>query len=209
MPARNILAGLRTWPKTFGDFAFSDARLAATSQRSSCRAKDSPFRPARIQHTLCHIQESAGPRQRLAIVPGHPVRRRLLQLPSMTLQLGEVVERIDVVEFAGVNQAHEQVSHLRSIPVLVKQRVLAMQDRFLQCPLHQIIVQRCSRFPQKQRELLPVIEQIRDRLTQTGVRLYFPFRELVSVAAKKGTKMAAKVVPRSEERRVGKESASR
>ena len=112
-----------------------------------------PFRPCRIQHALCHIQESAGSRQRLAVVPGHPVRGRLLQLP--TLQLGEVVERIDVVEFAGVNQAHEQVSHLRSIPVLVKQRVLAMQDRFLQCPLHQIIVQRCSRFPQKQREFLP------------------------------------------------------
>src|ERR1035437_7786749 len=63
-------------------------------------------------------------------------------------------------------------------PVMEKQRVLAMQDRFLQCPLHQIIVQRCSRFPQKQREFLPVIEQIRDRLTQTEVRLYFPFREL-------------------------------
>src|SRR5664280_1309983 len=53
-----------------------------------------------------------------------------------------------------------------------------MQDGFLQCPLRDVIVQRCSRFPQKQREFLAVIEQIRDRLTQTGVRLYFPFREL-------------------------------
>src|ERR1039457_3417828 len=116
MPARNILAGFRTWPKTFGDFAFSDARLAATSQRSSCRAKDYPFRPARIQHTLCHIQESAGPRQRLAVVPGHPVRGRLLQLPSMTLQLGEVGEGMDGVECEGVNQAHEKVPHLRTHP---------------------------------------------------------------------------------------------
>src|ERR1039458_3479792 len=209
MPARSILPDFCAWPKTLCDFAFSTACLAAIPECLSCMAKDYPFRPCSNQHTLCHIQESAGPRQRLAVVPGHPVRGRLLQLPSMALQLGEIVERIDVVEFAGVNQAHEQVSHLRPISVLVKQRVLAMQDRFLQCPLHQIIVQRCSRLPQKQREFLPVIEHIRDRLTQTGVRLYFPFRELVSVAAKKGTKMAAKVVPRSEERRVGKESASR
>src|SRR5450759_2454420 len=53
-----------------------------------------------------------------------------------------------------------------------------MQDRFLQCTLRAVIVQRCSRHPQKQREFLPVIEHIRDRLTQTGVRLYFPFHEL-------------------------------
>src|SRR5450759_1508832 len=34
------------------------------------------------------------------------------------------------------------------------------------------------RFPQKQGEFLPVVEQIGDRLPQPGVRLDFPFREL-------------------------------
>jgi len=38
------------------------------------------FRPCRIHHTLCRIQESASPCQRLAVVPGHPLRRRWLQL---------------------------------------------------------------------------------------------------------------------------------
>ena len=39
-----------------------------------------PFRPCKVQHTLCRIQEGAGPRQRRAVVPGHPIRRCLLQL---------------------------------------------------------------------------------------------------------------------------------
>jgi integrase len=38
-PARNIFAGLRAWPKTLGDFAFSDARLAATWLLPSCLAE--------------------------------------------------------------------------------------------------------------------------------------------------------------------------
>src|ERR1035441_5033612 len=60
-------------------------KLLAISAYRSSLAEDYPFRPCRIQHTLCHIQESAGPRQRLAVVPGHPVRRRLLQLPGVPL----------------------------------------------------------------------------------------------------------------------------
>ena len=45
--------------------------------------------------------------QRLAVVPRHPLRRLPLQLPGMPLQFRQVVERIDSVEFAGVNQTHE------------------------------------------------------------------------------------------------------
>src|SRR6266498_127193 len=97
MPARNTFAGFRAWPKTLCDFAFSDASLAATSLRSSCMAKEYSFRPCRIQHTLCHIREGALPRQRLAVVPGHPLRRRLLQLLSVPLQLVQIVERVGAV----------------------------------------------------------------------------------------------------------------
>jgi hypothetical protein len=39
---------------------------------------------------------------------------RRVQLLGVPLQFGEVVEWIDTVELAGVNQAHEQVPHLRS-----------------------------------------------------------------------------------------------
>src|SRR6266511_1068221 len=97
MPARNIFAGFRAWPKTLGDVAFSDARLAATSLRSSCMAEDYPFRPCRIQDTLSRIQQGTLPRQRLAVVPGQPLRRRLLQLLRMPLQLVQIVERVGAV----------------------------------------------------------------------------------------------------------------
>src|ERR1017187_9683052 len=50
------------------------------------------------------------PRQGFAVVPGHSLRRVLPQLLRVPLQLGQIVERIDTIEFARVNQAHEQVS---------------------------------------------------------------------------------------------------
>ena len=49
-------------------------------------------------------------RQRLAVVPGHPRRRALFQLLGVPQKLREVIECIDVVEFAGVDQAHEQIT---------------------------------------------------------------------------------------------------
>ena len=57
----------------------------------------------------------------------------------MALQLDEIIEWIDAVQLASVNQAHEQISHPRSIPGLVKQRVFAMQNGFLQRTLDQIM----------------------------------------------------------------------
>src|SRR5437764_4791778 len=97
MPARNTFAGFRAWPKTFGDLVFLDARLAAIFSVSLRLAEDYPFRPCRIQHILCRIQEGALPRQRLAVVPGHPLRRRLLQLLSVPLQLVQIIERVGAV----------------------------------------------------------------------------------------------------------------
>src|SRR5208337_3687016 len=96
-PTRDIPEGFRAWPKTLSDFAFGKTRLAATWGHCSCRAEDYPFRPCRIQHTLSRIQESTLPRQRLAVVPGHPLRRRLLQLLSVPLQLVQIVERVGAV----------------------------------------------------------------------------------------------------------------
>jgi hypothetical protein len=43
------------------------------------------FSAISIQHTLCRIQERPGPRQRRAVVPGHPIRRCLLQLLGVPL----------------------------------------------------------------------------------------------------------------------------
>jgi hypothetical protein len=50
--------------------------------------------------------------QGLAVIPWHPGRRMLRHLVGVFLQLGEVVERIGVVQFAGVDQAHEQMAQI-------------------------------------------------------------------------------------------------
>src|SRR5215831_4904132 len=53
-------------------------------------------------------------------------------LRGMPDQLRQIVEWIDLVQLAGVDQAHEQITHTRSIHRLIEERVFAMQDRFLQ-----------------------------------------------------------------------------
>ena len=59
----------------------------------------------------------------------------------MTLKLGQVIERIGPAEFAGVDQAHEDVPDVGAMARLVKQGVLAMENRLLQGPLTDIVVQ--------------------------------------------------------------------
>jgi hypothetical protein len=46
---------------------------------------------------------------------------------------------MNLIELAGVDQAHEQVPHLCSLPGPVKQRVLAMPNGLLQRPFHDIV----------------------------------------------------------------------
>ncbi len=43
----------------------------------------------------------------------------LHQFLGVFLQFGEVVERIGVVQFAGVDQAHEQIAHLGAVRGLI------------------------------------------------------------------------------------------
>jgi len=64
------------------------------------------------------------------------------QVVGVSLQRGQVVERVDPAKFTGVDQAHEQVAHPRPPTRLVEQGVLAMENGLLQGPLAEIIVQR-------------------------------------------------------------------
>ncbi|WP_300322170.1 hypothetical protein [Accumulibacter sp.] len=50
----------------------------------------------------------------------------------MALQGGEVVERLDLVQFRGMNQARQQIADPRTVQGPVEQRVLPMQDRLLE-----------------------------------------------------------------------------
>jgi hypothetical protein len=57
----------------------------------------------------------------------------------MALQLREVVQRVGSVQLAGVNQTHEQIPDLGAVHRLVEERILAVQDRFLQGALDDVM----------------------------------------------------------------------
>ena len=62
----------------------------------------------------------------------------------MPLQLRQTIERVGAAQLAGVDQAHEQVAHLGAVQRLIKQRILAMQDRAFQRPLTDIVIERSA-----------------------------------------------------------------
>ena len=97
------------------------------------------FSAREIHHNLPGIRAGAGSPQRGVVVPGHPLRRIPRQFAGVPLQLGEIVEWVGVTELAGMDQTHVQIAYLGAVQRLVKQRVLAMQNRFLERSLTQIM----------------------------------------------------------------------
>ena len=73
---------------------------------------------------------SAG--ERLPIIPRHPLGRIPRHLLGVSLELGQVVEWVDSVELASVDEAHKQVAHLGAVHGLVEEGVLPVEDRFFQ-----------------------------------------------------------------------------
>ena len=93
----------------------------------------------------------------------------------MPLQFREVIEGICAVEFAGVNQAHIKVADFGTIQRFVKQRVLPVQNRFLQGSFTKVVVQRCAWLAQKQSQCLPVPQHVADGcLSRSLAPLCFP-----------------------------------
>src|SRR5512135_3195740 len=78
--------------------------------------------------------------QRVAVVPRHPELGADRKRVGVPLQLGQVVERVGLVQLAGVDQAHEKIANAGPVPGLVEQRVLAVQDRLLQGPFAHVVV---------------------------------------------------------------------
>lgn len=112
--SNNLAYGLRLWlaenPLQIG--RRPEVRLAAISAASSM-AIVKCFRPC--DRTI--ILRRRGPcdsRQHVTIVPQHPLRRTRLQFLGTPEQLREVIERVDFVPFAGVNQT-------RGFPCLFQQ----------------------------------------------------------------------------------------
>jgi hypothetical protein len=65
-----------------------------------------------------------------------------IQIPAMSLQLTELVKRIDPGQLASVDQGHKKIPYLSAVPRLVEQGVLAKENRFLQRSFTKIVVQR-------------------------------------------------------------------
>ena len=70
--------------------------------------------------------------QRSLVIPRHPLPRILGQFGGMLLQLGQVVERIPARQFRGVDQAHEQVGYLGATLGFEEERVLSIENSFLE-----------------------------------------------------------------------------
>ena len=80
-----------------------------------------------------------------------------------------VVEGVDFVELAGVEDGHEQVAKPCPDPGFVEHGVLPMEDRLFEGPLAGIVIDGGSWLAQKEGERLPMTLQIGDRLAQDTV----------------------------------------
>ena len=58
--------------------------------------------------------------EHLAVVPGHPAAGICGRIIGMAFQFGEVVEGVGLAEFAGVNEAHENVAHVCAMAGFIK-----------------------------------------------------------------------------------------
>jgi len=53
------------------------------------------------------------------------------QFVRVTLEFGQIIERIGTAEFARVNQTHVNVADMRPVLRLIEQRILSVQDGLL------------------------------------------------------------------------------
>jgi hypothetical protein len=70
------------------------------------------------------------PRQRFAVVPGHPLRWVSLQLLGVPLQRCQVVERIGPVQFTSMDKAHEQIADSGAVQRLIEECVFPAMETF-------------------------------------------------------------------------------
>ena len=119
---RNI--GSRRWIRRW------EARFLGISAHHPAPAAVDSFRPG-SRTIILRGRWRGEPRQRLAVIPGHPRRWITLQRRGMPLQLGQIIERIGSVQLAGVDQTHEQIADSGAVHRLVEERVLAVQNRLL------------------------------------------------------------------------------
>ena len=78
----------------------------------------------RAVHVPVHVRDV------ISVVPRHPAIGAFHHLESMELQLVQIIERIDVVQLAGMNQAHIDIADAGTVASLVEERILAIMESF-------------------------------------------------------------------------------
>jgi hypothetical protein len=111
---------------------------------------------------------------RLGVFPREPLGWVCFHRGGMTLENGQVIERVDPVEPAGVDQAHEEVTHPGSVLRFVTEGVFSVEDRHLQGPFADVVGEGRSGHAQEQGQWLPVIEHVLNGFSQPGVGFDFP-----------------------------------
>lgn len=124
---------------------------------------------------LCGIQSCE---ERFVIVPRQPALGVLGNIFRVSIKFRQEIERIDPVELARIDQAHQRIANLGSFSRSVKEGISAMENCFFQQSLADVVVQRCASLAQEQRQPFPMLEHVLDRFAQTRVRLHQPLVEL-------------------------------
>ena len=136
-----------------------------------------------------------------AVVPGHPELGAGRERVGVPLQLRQVVERVDLIQLTGVDQAHEQVADAGPVLRLVKQSIFAMQDGLLQCPLAHIVIQRGAGLTHEQRQRLPVPKHVADGAAEGRIGLgqllvQLPLQPIVQLLHRRPARFLMPLQPR-------------
>src|SRR5712691_7263398 len=106
---------------------------------------------------------------RVPIGPRQPRAGCDLERVEMPLERDQIVERLDAIQLARVNEGHKQIPDLRTIRRLIEKGCLAVKNRALQGPLDEIGIQGRSRDLEKPSQGYPVLQQVPDGLAKSGV----------------------------------------
>ena len=75
-----------------------------------------------------------GERRLVVPGPGHPVSGVRGDRVGMALECHQILKRGHVVQFGGVDQAHERIADMSAVESTGEERVLAVQDGLFQNP---------------------------------------------------------------------------
>jgi hypothetical protein len=93
----------------------------------------------------------------MTTIPGLPGVRIVTDLGRMAQEVGVLVEGIRAAQLRDVDQALEDVPNAGTVLDLEKEGVFPVQDRPLECPLGDRVIQGGTRLPEEQRQLLPLL----------------------------------------------------